>query len=216
MKVGLITFFLLIFIQEKTQQKIDFQFAFNANAITLNKTIPFLADSITFSKIAVYLSSPEINFYQLVNAENDKSLQLDFEEIGSNTFYLGVDSLTNSNGAMGGDLDPTKGMYWTWQSGYINVKIEGKYSGCNTRNNKFQFHLGGYQNPFQTIQKIESFKMRYPRAGVSERKSSTCSALVGRTRRATSLPSSNSINVGHSFTLNERPKRCPLPSSTLI
>jgi len=155
MKVGLITFFLLIFIQAKTQQKIDFQFAFNANAITLNKTIPFLADSITFSKIAVYLSSPEINFYQLVNAENDKSLQLDFEEIGSNTFYLGVDSLTNSNGAMGGDLDPTKGMYWTWQSGYINVKIEGKYSGCNTRNNKFQFHLGGYQNPFQTIQKIE-------------------------------------------------------------
>ena len=42
MKVGLITFFLLIFIQAKTQQKIDFQFAFNANAITLNKTIPFL------------------------------------------------------------------------------------------------------------------------------------------------------------------------------
>ena len=145
MKVGLITFFLLIFIQAKTQQKIDFQFAFNANAITLNKTIPFLADSITFSKIAVYLSSPEINFYQLVNAENDKSLQLDFEEIGSNTFYLGVDSLTNSNGAMGGDLDPTKGMYWTWQTGYIHFKLEGNII-CDSSRKSFEYHIGGYSS----------------------------------------------------------------------
>jgi hypothetical protein len=30
-------------------------------------------------------------------------------------FQLGIDSLTNVSGAMGGDLDPTKGMYWTWQ-----------------------------------------------------------------------------------------------------
>lgn len=39
MRVGLITFFLLIFFQAKTQQKIYFQFAFNANPITLNKAI---------------------------------------------------------------------------------------------------------------------------------------------------------------------------------
>ena len=54
-------------------------------------------------------------------------------------FQLGIDSLTNVSGAMGGDLDPTKGMYWTWQSGYINMKIEGKSNSCKTRKNQFQF-----------------------------------------------------------------------------
>jgi hypothetical protein len=39
------------------------------------------------------------------------------------------------------------------------------------------------------------------------------SASRGRTRRATSLPSFMKISVGHSLTLNERPSRCPLPSS---
>ncbi|HMT71271.1 MAG TPA: hypothetical protein PKD16_13985, partial [Saprospiraceae bacterium] len=42
-----------------------------------------------------------------------------FDKIG---FYVGVDSLTNVSGAIAGDLDPTNGMYWTWQSGYINFK----------------------------------------------------------------------------------------------
>ncbi len=31
-------------------------------------------------------------------------------------FQLGIDSPTSVSGAMGGDLDPTKGMYWTWNS----------------------------------------------------------------------------------------------------
>ena len=60
-------------------------------------------------------------------------------------FNIGIDSTTNASGAIGGDLDPTKGMYWTWQSGYINVKLEGQCSNlCKTRNNEFEFHLGGY------------------------------------------------------------------------
>jgi hypothetical protein len=69
-------------------------------------------------------------------------------------FYLGIDSLTNVSGALGGDLDPTKGMYWTWQSGYINFKLEGKSKRCKTRNNEFQFHLGGYQQPFYCLQTL--------------------------------------------------------------
>ena len=55
---------------------------------------------------------------------------------------------------MGGDLDPTLGMFWTWQSGYINTKIEGFCSRSPTRNHEFQLHLGGYLNPFQSIQKV--------------------------------------------------------------
>ncbi len=58
------------------------------------------------------------------------------------------------SGALKGDLDPTKGMYWAWQSGYINMKIEGKSSSCTTRKNKFQFHIGGYLKPEYAMRKV--------------------------------------------------------------
>lgn len=69
-------------------------------------------------------------------------------------FDLGIDSLTNVSGAMGGDLDPTKGMYWTWQSGYINFKLEGKSHQCQNPKKEFQYHLGGYQKPFDALQAV--------------------------------------------------------------
>lgn len=69
-------------------------------------------------------------------------------------FNVGVDSLTNVSGAQGGDLDPVTGMYWTWQSGYINFKLEGTAPQCPARKHKFQFHLGGFQEPFNSLQTI--------------------------------------------------------------
>ncbi len=97
--------------------------------------------------------------YHLVDAGNQGVLQIFlnspgpviFDEI---KFGLGIDSLTNVSGAMGGALDPAQGMYWTWQSGYINVKVEGKSSRCTSRNNEFIFHLGGYQHPFNAFQYV--------------------------------------------------------------
>ncbi|MFT5620009.1 MAG: hypothetical protein ACI9QR_000327 [Flavobacteriaceae bacterium] len=84
--------------------------------------------------------------YHLIDLKSDEMLQvmlglskeLDYNRI---EFTLGVDSTTNENGAMGGDLDPTKGMYWTWQSGYVNLKLEGQLG-----KNEFEFHLGGFTN----------------------------------------------------------------------
>lgn len=70
------------------------------------------------------------------------------------SFLLGIDSATNVSGAMGGDLDPTKGMYWTWQSGYINLKVEGWSPQFQTRDQRFQFHLGGYLPPFANAQTV--------------------------------------------------------------
>lgn len=102
----------------------------------------------------------EENSFHLVDASENRSLQLTFEtlpniEFNEISFNLGIDSITNVSGAMGGDLDPTKGMYWTWQSGYINFKLEGESSLSKAKGNEFQYHLGGYQFPFATCQKIE-------------------------------------------------------------
>lgn len=80
---------------------------------------------------------------------NIQSNQKDFNAI---RFNIGIDSVTNSGGVKGGDLDPTKNMYWTWQSGYINFKLEGKSKVCKTRNNVFQFHIGGYSYPNNSLQ----------------------------------------------------------------
>ena len=69
-------------------------------------------------------------------------------------FKIGIDSLTHTEGVFEGDLDPVHGMYWTWQSGYIHFKLEGKSPDCPTRQNKFQIHVGGYQAPNNTFRKI--------------------------------------------------------------
>lgn len=69
-------------------------------------------------------------------------------------FYIGIDSLTNVSGAMGGELDPVKGMYWTWQSGYINFKAEGRSSASAHPKKEFQLHLGGYENPHNALRQI--------------------------------------------------------------
>lgn len=100
--------------------------------------------------------------YRLVDFANTESCKVNLDVQGAAdynriVFNLGIDSLTNTAGVMGGDLDPTQGMYWSWQSGYINLKLEGRSKLCETRNNQFQFHLGGYQFPFNSLQEV-SFK----------------------------------------------------------
>lgn len=101
----------------------------------------------------------ENSSYHLIDCANESSTSLVFEKIPQKaynriTFSLGLDSLTNLSGALGDDLDPSKGMYWTWQSGYINFKMEGKHPLSVTRDKEFQFHLGGYQFPYNSIQNV--------------------------------------------------------------
>ena len=101
----------------------------------------------------------EKNSFHLIDASVENSLTISLnapDNIHFNKikFNIGIDSITNVSGVMGGDLDPTKGMYWSWQSGYVNFKLEGRSNICKTRNNEFQFHLGGYQYPFSAIQTI--------------------------------------------------------------
>ena len=74
-----------------------------------------------------------------------------YEEL---TFILGVDSARNVSGAQAGALDPAKGMFWTWNSGYIMAKLEGHSTFANNAAQKFEYHIGGFQGEFQVVQKI--------------------------------------------------------------
>jgi hypothetical protein len=62
-------------------------------------------------------------------------------------FLLGVDSTTSLAGVMPGDLDPVHGMYWTWQSGYIFMKLEGRCTRSAERDGRFYWHVGGFEGP---------------------------------------------------------------------
>jgi hypothetical protein len=61
------------------------------------------------------------------------------------SFLIGVDSVRNVSGAQTGALDPAKGMFWTWNSGYIMAKLEGSSPRSTVVNNKIEYHIGGFK-----------------------------------------------------------------------
>ncbi|MBT9393857.1 hypothetical protein KLP40_11850 [Hymenobacter sp. NST-14] len=66
------------------------------------------------------------------------------------SFTIGVDSARNVAGAQTGALDPTNGMFWSWNSGYIYTKLEGS-SPAAGGNQQLLFHIGGFKSPNNTI-----------------------------------------------------------------
>lgn len=128
-------------------------------------------DTVSFETIKFYLTNFQFNYkekskykesnsYHLIDFDKPESMSIAFQnqnnkEIESIQFNIGVDSLASVSGALEGDLDATKGMYWAWQSGFINLKIEGTSSSCKTRKNKFQFHIGGYLQPYYAMRTIK-------------------------------------------------------------
>jgi len=69
-------------------------------------------------------------------------------------FTIGVDSARNVSGAQTDALDPGKGMFWTWNSGYIMAKLEGNSPVAATPNNAFEYHIGGFKTGENVSQKV--------------------------------------------------------------
>ncbi len=98
--------------------------------------------------------------YFLINQEDEKSMEITldsipFGEYKSIGFTLGVDSIDNSSGAQSGALDPVKGMFWAWNTGYIFLKMEGISSASTSTGKRLEFHIGGYKAPNNCIREIE-------------------------------------------------------------
>jgi hypothetical protein len=135
-----------------------------------NYYVEELKDSVSLDHLRFYVSN--ISFlkngkvyklegqrYFLIDLEHSESWVLSLKVKGlerpdSLRFNIGVDSAMQVKGAQGGDLDPMHGMYWSWRSGYVNFKCEGKSKRCPGEKNAFVFHIGGYRAPFNTIQRV--------------------------------------------------------------
>lgn len=140
--------------------RITFQYALDSSVVELGKEIESERGGRKFrftkvkqyvSNIALYRASlcvwRDTGGYYLLDAADADSCQialncpsgLAFDEI---SLVLGIDSTTQVAGVMGGALDPLNGMYWTWQSGYIHLKIEGEMLD-QQKSTALEYHIGG-------------------------------------------------------------------------
>ena len=88
-----------------------------------------------------YLIDPDENTISLSNIPAGEYNRIDFT--------VGVDSTRNFSGLQTGALNPSNGMFWSWSTGYIFIRVEGKSPQSST--GMFMFHIGGYEAPYNAI-----------------------------------------------------------------
>ena len=144
---------------------------FGAEKLVLEKNYLLLpTDSVQVSVLRFYISKIFLlndsnivavdSAAYLIDAAQPESFKITVHLPEKKSFnrvkmLLGIDSATNVDGVQGGNLDPIRGMYWAWQSGYINFKLEAKSARCRSRKNQLQWHLGGYLPPFYAAQPLD-------------------------------------------------------------
>lgn len=99
------------------------------------------------------------NNYFLIDEEKPGSKKVVLENIPdgeyvSVNFTIGVDSIYNCSGAQSGALDPINGMFWTWNTGYIFMKLEGSSEFSSAPNALLEYHIGGFKEPHYCIRTI--------------------------------------------------------------
>ncbi len=127
-------------------------------------------EKITIEKFRYYVSSFSVKdengktyrlpaAYYLVDENEPASktivMKVPAEKITAIRFLLGVDSIRNVSGIQTGALDPLKGMFWTWNSGYIMAKLEGTCEGLAAAGQRFTYHIGGFRTGMNTLHEIE-------------------------------------------------------------
>ncbi len=128
-----------------------------------------LGETITVEKFKYYVSNFSVTDtrgntvvlpvqYFLVDEANSLSktiiLTVPDISISSIGFLLGVDSTRNVSGVQTGALDPSNGMFWTWNTGYIMAKLEGSSDASASAGHRFTFDIGGFRNGINAARMI--------------------------------------------------------------
>lgn len=99
-----------------------------------------------------------IKDYFLIDEEDSLSKQItlisNLKDITAINFVVGVDSVTSNSGVQTNNLDPLKGMFWTWNTGYVFAKLEGQSPQSTAPGKYFSYHVGGYKQGENAIKKI--------------------------------------------------------------
>jgi hypothetical protein len=151
---------------------VDLQFdhkwgpAHAAFSMNTEMTHPATGEKITFTKLNYYISNvklkkedgtwwvqPESYHLVKVNENTAPKIKLEDVPIGKYTaieYTIGVDSIRNVSGAQTGALAPSNGMFWSWTTGYVFIKVEGTSPNSGASSGEFRYHIGGFRNENNT------------------------------------------------------------------
>lgn len=115
-------------------------------------------EEVNFSTAKYYISNIQLTktdgtqwiqpeSYYLVDLSSPSTAMLHLHDVPTGdytdlTFTVGVDSTRNVSGAQTGALSISNNMFWSWNSGYIYIKLEGTSPASSTGN--FAYHIGGF------------------------------------------------------------------------
>lgn len=104
--------------------------------------------------------------WRLIDFSNQGSLTQRYQlakKLDKIIIGFGVDSLTQVSSSFKADLDPIHGMYWTWQSGYIQLKLEcTAMDEAMPEKGGIQLHIGGFFSPYKSnfVDSVDVQKIR--------------------------------------------------------
>jgi len=179
----IISFFLLVVTgfcfnkvidKNSSQKKLSLVFHHrvgNSELVLGDSVTNILGDKIVIERFRYYVSNFSITDnqgkiiklpvqYFLVDEEDlsSKNILLTIPDVSISSihFLLGVDSIRNVSGIQTGALDPLKGMFWTWNSGYIMAKLEGSAETVASAGHRFTYDIGGFRNGMNVVKKNRS------------------------------------------------------------
>jgi len=146
---------------------------FGSSALAMSPTIYVTDanDSIKVTQLSYYISNVtltedngtkrNLGNYNLVDFVQGQSSNIALTNVPAGTYtslsyMIGVDSMANSTGSHTGDLDPSLGMYWTWNTGYVFIRIKGRYGA---QNNSYSFDIGGDNNQMTVSHPLTAYKV---------------------------------------------------------
>lgn len=132
-----------------------------------NYATPF-GDTFCITKFKFFIShilftnysnaQQNVSKYFLVDESDSTSqtitLEIPDKPFSNLEFDVGVDSTKNVSGVQTGALDPATGMFWTWNSGYIMAKLEGKSPQSKAPFGNITYHIGGFRQKDNAVRKI--------------------------------------------------------------
>lgn len=123
---------------------------------------------MTFERLKVYISNIQLRDFETgeLYSENDSYHLISFDadqqtasftlaevpasfQVSEIIFSIGVDPDANTSIDQMGDLDPTNGMAWDWNTGYKFLLLEGRYFSENEGiGEEIKMHIGTDKNYF--------------------------------------------------------------------
>lgn len=175
--------------------KLEFKHKVDTAALAFGKNyVNAKGDTFKVSKFNYYISNirlvksdnsvySETNSYHMVKHSQAASTIISLTNIPpgaytSVSFMLGVDSARNVSGAQSGDLDPAvaSDMYWSWNSGYIFLKMEGSSPKSGEVSKNLEYHIGGYGGVNKTQR---SFNFNFGSSNANVSTSATLALEIG-------------------------------------